>query len=278
MRTVQDTQPESPTLPAFLPTPTSRPSTANRVSAPTMTLSPVATQGTEPLTPSRPVTAHRAVAPAVTTSASSQTEAMENKQVSTPKVGYFDATLPSDKDVTSEMSTPRVDSTDGRMPLTPVNANVVGETPRTPMSDGGTQTMVSAQQIDKLLLARSQRWSSLITTSGLEKSLSPPESPGKSTQMSQAEHPSVLVALEVCALALQHRHHCLRIIRKSSPQRLSNQSLRAQWDRLQCQHLPTKATAYAYYQDEQQHSHPQDRRNHTTRTPTIAAQRSFFAS
>ena len=39
--------------------------------------------------------------------------------------------------------------------------------------------MVSAQQIDKLLLARSQRWSSLITTSGLEKSLSPPESPGK---------------------------------------------------------------------------------------------------
>ena len=179
VRTVQDTQPESPTLPAFLPTPTSRPSTANRVSAPTMTLSPVATQGTEPLTPSRPVTAHRAVAPAVTTSASSQTEAMENKQVSTPKVGYFDATLPSDKDVTSEMSTPRVDSTDGRMPLTPVNANVVGETPRTPMTDGGTQTMVSAQQIDKLLLARSQRWSSLITTSGLEKSLSPPESPGK---------------------------------------------------------------------------------------------------
>jgi predicted nucleic acid-binding Zn-ribbon protein len=179
VQTVHDTQPESPTLPAFLPTPTSRPSTANRVSAPIMTLSPVATQGTEPLTPSRPVTAHRAVGPSVTNSASFQTEAMENKQVSTPKLGYSEPVLSSNKDVTTETTTPPVDSRDVRMPLTPVDANAARETPRTAMTDGGTQTMVSAQQIDKLLLARSQRWSSLINTSGLEKSLSPPESPSK---------------------------------------------------------------------------------------------------
>jgi hypothetical protein len=179
VRTVQDTQPESPTLPAFLPTPASRPSTANRVSVPSMTLSPVAAQGTEPLAPSRPVTAHRAVAPSVTTSASSQTEAMENKQASTPKLGYFDTVLPSNKDATTETTTPPVDSRNGHTPLTPVNVNGAREIPRTPMTDGGTQTMVSAQQIDKLLLARSQRWSGLITTSGLEKSLSPPGSPSK---------------------------------------------------------------------------------------------------
>ncbi|KAI4907723.1 hypothetical protein J4E90_009129 [Alternaria incomplexa] len=176
--TVQDTQPESPTLPAFLPTPTSRPSTANRVSVPAMTLSPVAAQDTEPLAPPRPGTAHRAAAPSVTTSASSQTEASANKQVSTPKLSYFDTLLSWNKN-TTDANTPPVDSRDASTAFPPVSVNAAIKTPQTPMADGATQTMVSAQQIDKLLLARSQRWSSLITTSGLEKSLSPPESPSK---------------------------------------------------------------------------------------------------
>jgi predicted nucleic acid-binding Zn-ribbon protein len=179
VRTVQDAQPESPTLPAFLPTPTSRPSTANRVSVPTMTLSPVAAQDTEPLAPSRPATAHRAAAPFVTTGASSPTEASTNKKVSTPELSYFGTVLPWTKDANTDTTTPPVDSKDARSPFLPSSGNAARETPQTPMVDGGTQTMVSAQQIDKLLLARSQRWSSLITTSGLEKSLSPPESPSK---------------------------------------------------------------------------------------------------
>jgi hypothetical protein len=178
VHTVQDTQPESPTLPAFLPTPTSRPSTANRIPASVLSLSSVATQRTEPLESPRPATAHRTFPP-VMASTTSQTDAVENKQSSIPKLGYFDAVLPWHRDTSSEFVTSPAGSREIRMPLTPIDANASKKTPRTPMADGGTQTMVSAEQIDKLLLARNQRWSGVISTAGIEKSLSPPESPSR---------------------------------------------------------------------------------------------------
>jgi hypothetical protein len=176
VHTIQDSQPESPTLPAFFPAPTSRPSTANLIPAPLLSLSSVATQGTEPFESPRPATAHRTIPPQMA-STISQTEEAENK--STPKLGYFDAVLPWDKSTLIESGTSPVDSRDSRMPLTPINVNTALKTPRTPMTDGGTQTMVSAEQMDKLLLARNQRWSGVVSTVGIEKSLSPPESPSR---------------------------------------------------------------------------------------------------
>ncbi|CAI6334479.1 unnamed protein product [Periconia digitata] len=119
---LHDAQPESPTLPTFLPSP-SRPSTANRVVPPTLGLSDIASHETAPNVPSRPVTAHR--------------------------------TIPQDT------------------PLGKV------EQPKTPMADGGTQTMVSSEQIDRLLMARSQRYSGTIANADVEKAMSPPASPSK---------------------------------------------------------------------------------------------------
>ncbi|KAF1938073.1 hypothetical protein EJ02DRAFT_447036 [Clathrospora elynae] len=157
VRIVQDTQPESPTLPAFLPHPTSRPATANHIRTPTLELSPLVSQDTEPSVTLRPVTAHRTI-PVLTSTNSSQTETGQTKQPSTLKLGFFDSTTVS-----------TTGSRDGRIPLTPISVNGPSKIPRTPVADGGTQTMVSAEQIDKLLLART----------GLEKSLSPPGSPLK---------------------------------------------------------------------------------------------------
>jgi hypothetical protein len=179
VHTVQATQPESPILPAFLPTPTSRPSTANRITAPVLALSSVATQNTAPLESSRPVTAHRTFSPLMASSIS-QTESVENKHLSTPNLGYFDAW---DKGTAAESGTSPAGSKDNRednrVPLTPINANAAMKTPRTPMTDQITQTMVSAEQMDKLYLARNPRWSATISTAGIEKSLSPPESPSR---------------------------------------------------------------------------------------------------
>ncbi|CBX97392.1 similar to anucleate primary sterigmata protein A [Plenodomus lingam JN3] len=159
VRTVQDTQPESPTLPAFLPTPTSRPSTSHHIQTPTLTMSPVISQVVEPvLLPSRPGTAHRATPLSLGTLKSVQTHGTESKS-------------------SAEPATPSPRDREPRQPLTPIDLNAFPKVPRKLMSDGGTQTMVSAEQIDKLLLARNPRWSSAIASAAVEKSLSPPSSP-----------------------------------------------------------------------------------------------------
>ncbi|RMZ67887.1 anucleate primary sterigmata a [Pyrenophora seminiperda CCB06] len=178
VRTIHDNQPESPTLPAFLPSPAPRPSTANRVDIPAMSLSALATQGTEPLSPPRPVTAQRAAVTSTAT-ASQPTEVTDSQNSSAHKLSYFGAVLPRNKSASSETTTSPIESRDARVPLAALSTNTVVKAPRAPMADGGTQTMVSAEQIDKLLLARSQRWSSLINTTAVERALSTPESPSR---------------------------------------------------------------------------------------------------
>jgi hypothetical protein len=158
--TLHDAQPESPTLPSFLPTP-SRPSTAHRIEPASLGLSSMSSQNTEPSSvSSRPVTAHRAAPVPFSTSTSSvQTDQVESK------AGYFDAVLPA--------------SRDERTPLGTLSSNSLPRDPRPAMSDGGTQTMVSAEQIDKLLLARNPRYSGTIAAGSVEKALSPPPSPSR---------------------------------------------------------------------------------------------------
>lgn len=179
VKTLQETQPESPTLPSFLPTPSTRLSTANHIRTPVMAFSTVIMQDTEPSIPSRPVTAHRTTPiPFAASVTSAQVEGRENKQSFTP--GFFDSVLPRSNDKQAESGSIPAGKGDSRMPLVPISANTVSQTPRTPTADGGTQTMVSAEQIDKLLLVRSQqRYSGAIANAGVEKSLSPPPSPGR---------------------------------------------------------------------------------------------------
>lgn len=166
---LQNTQPESPTVPSFLPTP-SRPSTANRVEEPALVISNVSAQDTEPL-PSRPGTAHREV-PVLSSTASTLTQTESAKDRAAPSdAGFFD---------TVQIATEEVPATnDKRMPFGSINPNVVRNAPPTPTADEGTQTMVSAEQIDKLLLARNQRYSGFISTANVEKTLSPPPSPSR---------------------------------------------------------------------------------------------------
>jgi hypothetical protein len=184
---LQDTQPESPTLPAFLPGP-SRPSTANRVPAATLAFSRIVSQDTEPHTPSRPVTAQRSVPFLISTSGTSiQTE---NDKLEAATSGYFDRGT-CDNPRTEDAS---LGGRDGRMPLGPISANGLqsergvssrSSSPvkhsRTPMVSGGTQTMVSADQIDKLLAARSHRNSGTIAAAGLDRRMSPPASPRRNS-------------------------------------------------------------------------------------------------
>lgn len=181
VKTLQETQPESPTLPSFLPTPASRPSTANVIRTPTLSFSTVITQDIEPSIPSRPVTAHKTgPVPFAGSMISVQTEDGENKQSTARNPGFFDSILPWSSDKQSEPESIPASSRDSRMPLTPISANTVSKTPKTPTADGGTQTMVSAEQIDKLLLIRSQhRSAGTIINAGVEKSLSPPPSPSR---------------------------------------------------------------------------------------------------
>lgn len=189
---LQDTQPESPTLPAFLPSPT-RPSTAHRVPPSSLSLSDILSQETEPEVRSRPVTAHRNVpAAAFTSSAAAQTEDQKDKQEGA-KLGFFSSVLPWNKTtpesaVESEPTTST--SRDGRVPLAPISSNAVQtdrsssptKAPRTPTADNSTQTMVSADQIDRILAARnSQRHSGSLAAAGIEKRMSPPASPKRSS-------------------------------------------------------------------------------------------------
>jgi hypothetical protein len=176
--TLHDAQPESPTLPSFLPTP-SRPSTAYRDEAPQLTLSFISSQNTEPSLAPRPATAHRAApVPVSTLTTSVQTDREDSKVAEPSKAGFFDSVLPWSKDTPIQAEKP-VTAKNGRTPLGPISSNSVAKSPRAPMTDGGTQTMVSAEQIDKLLLARSPRWSGTISSGGVEKALSPPASPSR---------------------------------------------------------------------------------------------------
>jgi hypothetical protein len=148
--TLHDAQPESPTLPSFLPTPSrssSRPSTAHRVQPPQLTLSTVSSQDTEPHETPRPDTAQRSAPSPLPGSTSSVELTSEKSQV--------------------------------RTPLAVISPNPVLKIARPQMSDGGTQTMVSAEQIDKLLLARSQRNSAMLASGNTEKAMSPPPSPSR---------------------------------------------------------------------------------------------------
>ncbi|KAJ4409854.1 hypothetical protein N0V91_002330 [Didymella pomorum] len=160
VKTVRSDEPESPTVPAFLPTP-SRPSTANRVVAPGLALSDLSIQHTEPQIPSRPVTAHRTAPTPWTLDFAQATQPWGQKK-------HLESDQTSLKDQTS------------RSPLATISANAVQKPTRSAVTDGSTQTMVSAEQIDKLLLARgSNRQSGTIATAGIEKSISPPPSPSR---------------------------------------------------------------------------------------------------
>lgn len=177
--TLHDAQPESPTLPAFLPAP-SRPSTANRTQSSLLALSTVSSQDTEPSVPSRPLTAHRTVpTPLSTSTASAQTDGENIKTVEPSQPGFFDSVLPWSKDKQAKPDIESANAKEERMPLAAISSNSIPRNTRMPMSDEGTQTMVSAEQIDKLLLARSKRYSGTNATVGLEKSLSPPPSPSR---------------------------------------------------------------------------------------------------
>lgn len=144
-------QAESPVPTEDLSSP-SRPSTATRITD-LISVSTIVAQETEPDVPSRPQTAHRAVpVPVLTSSTGAQTESK-------------DEPLGSSSNAQKEL-----DQTDGY----PFPKLSFGST-----SDEGTQTMVSAEQIDRLLLARSQRYSGTIAAAGVDKAMSPPTSPGR---------------------------------------------------------------------------------------------------
>ena len=182
VETIHDTQPESPSPPTFVLANMSRPSTASRVDPPVMSLSPVATQGIEPFVPSRPVTAHRGTEPfatTTTTTSTTQTETMQDKQPPVPTISYFDAVSSLTKDSSTDTAALSADSRDARVPLMPISANKSVKASQTQMTDGGTQTMVSAEQIDKLLLARSQLLNGMATGAVSEKSIASTGSPRK---------------------------------------------------------------------------------------------------
>jgi hypothetical protein len=183
---LHDMQPESPTLPTFLPSP-SRPSTARRDPPASLSVSAIVSQETEPSVPSRPTTAHRTgVVPFPAFVPGTQAQDNSNKQQ-----GFM---LSGNKSTTEDASSEAVpvNSREGRVPLGPIASNTVQKerglndgrvSPikrlKIPTADEGTQTMVSADQIDRLLISRNQRHSGTIATAGVEKHMSPPASPSR---------------------------------------------------------------------------------------------------
>lgn len=150
---LHSSQPESPVPTEVLPS-LSRPSTATRITD-TISVSAIVAQETEPEVPSRPQTAQRAVPiPVLTSSTEAQTESMDDH-----------APLESSSNVQRQLD--QADS----YPFPKLTVSTT--------SDEGTQTMVSAEQIDRLLLARGQRHSGTIAAAGVEKAMSPPTSPGR---------------------------------------------------------------------------------------------------
>ncbi|KAF2678111.1 hypothetical protein K458DRAFT_317747 [Lentithecium fluviatile CBS 122367] len=188
---LHDTQPESPTIPAFLPSP-SRPSTATRIPPAELSVSAIMSQETEPDVPSRPTTAHRTgPIPFPVFAPGSQEEASQSRQLDKTENGYFASWGKANPEGASRDAT-SVNGGEGRVPLAPIASNAVQKErglnddrtspvkrAKIPMADEGTQTMVSADQIDRLLLSRHQRYSGTIATAGVEKRMSPPASPSR---------------------------------------------------------------------------------------------------
>ena len=161
--TLHSSQPESPTLPSSLLS-SGRPSTATRVPT-SISTATIVTQETEPNVPSRPQTAHRtAPLSLLAPSTIAQIEVQDEPQQSSTK----------DARVQSEETPSTVQRERSLEDGYPFPKQIEGAT-----SDEGTQTMVSAEQIDRLLLSRSQRYSGAIAAAGVEKSLSPPASPSR---------------------------------------------------------------------------------------------------
>lgn len=161
--TLHSLQPESPTLPNFLSN-SSRPSTATRAPA-SISTATIVTQETEPAVPSRPQTAHRtAPLSLLAPSTVAQIEARDEPQQS----GIGEKLVSVEQAPSTVQQERRLE--DGY----PFPKQSEGAT-----SDEGTQTMVSAEQIDRLLLSRSHRLSGAIAAAGVEKNMSPPASPGR---------------------------------------------------------------------------------------------------
>jgi predicted nucleic acid-binding Zn-ribbon protein len=195
---LQDHQPESPILPAFSPSP-EYPSTANRAPQLTLSFSSISSEDTEP---SRPTTAQRIIpGTSLGTGASTQTEDQQKDKFDLGKLSFFNSVLPWDTAPSENNSKAEVSDTitrDGRIPLGPLAFNSVqaGRSPspvkavRMPTVDGGTQTMVSAETIDRLLAVRaSQRHSGTLAAAGVEKSLSPPSSPRRNSNDRNPKRP-----------------------------------------------------------------------------------------
>lgn len=163
-----DTQPELPTLPSFLPTP-SRPATATKISHVSLNFSSFFTQETEPEIPSRPVTAHRTSGPVDAVSISSNASP-----------GYFSRSTGFSEPPSLDQS--EIMNTVAQPTSTVVTNGVNGVSHRAThasMVEQGTQTMVSADQMDKLLAIRNAQRSNSITTAVVDARTSPPASPRK---------------------------------------------------------------------------------------------------
>jgi hypothetical protein len=166
---IHDTQAESPTLPDFLPSP-SRPSTATFSPLPALSFSEIATRATEPYIPSRPVTAHRAVPFPLPVSDPWGKTSTETSSTTAIQPNSREARVPL-ASITSNTTQRERGLNDGRSSPAKQVKKI--------MADGGTQTMVSSDQIDRLLLARGNRYSGTIATADIEKAMSPPASPSR---------------------------------------------------------------------------------------------------
>ena len=175
---VQETAPESPTLPTFLPN-GSRPSTATRSPEISLTFSAILSQAVspkEPEIPSRPTTAHRIAPAMVDTSESSVQTEPTSRPKEAQKLGFFNSVLPWST-ANSKTTEQEARATNGDIAHRPSTASKT--LPPTTTSEG-TQTMVSAEQIDKLLLLKSQQRHHTLVTAGVDKQMSPPSSPRRS--------------------------------------------------------------------------------------------------
>jgi len=136
-----------------------RPSSAKRVPPNTLSMSNIVSEETGPSVPSGSLAAQRTRPIGVLTA--SHEASQEHPTGSRERVPL----APTSSNVQKDR-----DADDGY----PSTYNVKTATP-----DESTQTMVSAEQIDRLLLARSQRNTGTIATAGIEKRMSPPASPSR---------------------------------------------------------------------------------------------------
>ncbi|OCL03644.1 hypothetical protein AOQ84DRAFT_400546 [Glonium stellatum] len=204
----QETEPASPTASSTLPGVTSMLNeTAPRVPVEEtpLSFSEIISQDFEPHELERPATAHKRPIVASTATTSAQTEerserpaAASGSESAKPKMGFFSSVLPWGRG-TSEPPTQIAEDETSQSSQAGKKASEesrgVESDPtlavkplRTKTTDEGTQTMVSADQIDKLLVTRSQRQPTSVVTTGIEKR-SPPSSPKKSQHIAAAADP-----------------------------------------------------------------------------------------